>query len=82
MLHSAQFVKPKILTVKPALHIRRRPALFLIAALAAGMALAGCGQKGPLYLPAKPVPATPAASAPAVPPPVDANRDRITTPSP
>ncbi|HEX7636484.1 MAG TPA: lipoprotein [Noviherbaspirillum sp.] len=47
--------------MKPVLHL-----LFRIIAAALACMLAGCGQKGPLYLPAKPVPvAVPApASAP------------------
>jgi len=46
----------------------------LLAALVAA-ALAGCGQKGPLYLPAKPAPvpaAQPAPAATGVPAPVPA----------
>ncbi|MDX1434068.1 MAG: lipoprotein [Gammaproteobacteria bacterium] len=31
--------------------MQRRSALLILCALAAGGALAGCGQKGPLYLP-------------------------------
>ncbi|WP_460840923.1 LPS translocon maturation chaperone LptM [Noviherbaspirillum agri] len=47
-----------ILIVKSVLHPSRIGAMLILAALA------GCGQKGPLYLPAKPVPAaTPAPQA-------------------
>jgi diaminopimelate decarboxylase len=41
----------------------RRPILLLPSCLAA-LAIAGCGNKGPLYLPARPAPAT-TAPAPA-----------------
>jgi predicted small lipoprotein YifL len=56
-----------ILIVKSTLDMSRFALFFTAAALLP--ALAGCGQAGPLYLPAKPVPVTPAnkATAPATP---------------
>lgn len=47
-----------------------RRSLLLISLCVAALALVGCGNKGPLYMPAKPaapaaVPAKPAAQAPA-----------------
>ncbi|TFV99585.1 hypothetical protein E4K72_15825 [Oxalobacteraceae bacterium OM1] len=54
---------PAILIVKPSSH---SPAGCVAVCVTVALALlAGCGQKGPLYLPAKPAPA---AQTPATPP--------------
>jgi predicted small lipoprotein YifL len=68
MLHSKEFFQTVILIVKPAFHPFRAGAL---AAVAAIFLLAGCGQKGPLFLPVKPVPVM---TAPAT-PPADSKQD-------
>jgi predicted small lipoprotein YifL len=62
MLHSKEFFQTVILIVKPVFHPFRTGVL---AAVAAILMLAGCGQKGPLFLPVKPVPVT---TTPATPP--------------
>jgi predicted small lipoprotein YifL len=62
MLHSREFFQTVILIVKPVFHPFRA---YAFPAIAAAILLAGCGQKGPLYLPAKPAPVT---TAPAIPP--------------
>ncbi|WP_334189496.1 LPS translocon maturation chaperone LptM [Noviherbaspirillum sp.] len=67
MLHSAQFYPTMILNVKSLSDFQR---LALLTVMVASTAVLGaCGQKGPLFLPAKPQPAAssekPAQTAPA-----------------
>jgi len=57
MLHSAEFFQTVILIVMPVFHSFRTS---MAAAACLVLLLAGCGQPGPLYLPKKPAPATPA----------------------
>jgi predicted small lipoprotein YifL len=53
-----------ILIVKPIFDLSRLCAISIAVALAGLLGLlSACGQKGPLYLPAKPQPATPAKPA-------------------
>jgi predicted small lipoprotein YifL len=54
MLHSSEFFQTLILIVKPVPHLPRIRAICIAALL--GALLAGCGQRGPLYLPKPPAP--------------------------
>jgi predicted small lipoprotein YifL len=76
MLHSSEFFQTLILIVKLLPDLLRMRAICI--AIAFGALLAGCGQRGPLYLPAKPAPIS---TAPAPQPTTPASPASTVSPS-